>query len=99
LDAFNYESDTIEDLFTIQVNTQDGANDMHLFYATPDEGARGGDIIILQRHIAHEGHIIYDVKRNRGSIRNNINAEINYSYDDRRMVFPSPSGKWMSMQT
>jgi len=181
LDAFNNESDTIEDLFTIQVNTQDGANDMHLFYSTPDEGARGGDITILQSHIAqyeagdqrltqfsiraedlrtdkwrrqfrnvkvvrlaemyltraeanfregtaigatpeedinrirarvnlpakttltlgeillerklelaHEGQIIHDVKRVRGSIRDNINAEINYSYDDRRMVFPIP---------
>jgi starch-binding outer membrane protein, SusD/RagB family len=181
LDAFNNDSDTTEDLFTIQVNTQDGANDMHLFYSTPDEGARGGDVTILQSHIAlyetgdsrltqfsiraedlrtdkwrqqfknvkvvrlaelyltraeanlregtavgaspledinrirarvnlpaktsltleeilqerklelaHEGHIIHDVKRTRGTIRDNINANLIYTHDDPRMVFPIP---------
>ena len=181
MNAFNNDADTSEDLFTIQVNTQDGSNDMHLFYSTPDEGARGGDITILQSHVslyevgdqrlsqfsiraedlrtdkwrqqfknvkvvrlaemyltraeanlregteigaspaedinrirsrvslpakasvtlqeilmerklelAHEGHIIHDVKRTRGTIRDNINAEIIYSHDDPRMVFPIP---------
>jgi starch-binding outer membrane protein, SusD/RagB family len=181
LDAFNNDSDTTEDLFTIQVNTQDGANDMHLFYSTPDEGARGGDVTILQSHIAlyetgdsrltqfsiraedlrtdkwrqqfknvkvvrlaelyltraeanfregtavgaspledinrirarvnlpaktsltleeilqerklelaHEGHIIHDVKRIRGTIRDNINTNLIYTHDDPRMVFPIP---------
>ncbi|WP_158856841.1 RagB/SusD family nutrient uptake outer membrane protein [Lunatibacter salilacus] len=181
MNAFNNDADTSEDLFSIQVNTQDGTNDMHLFYSTPDEGARGGDITILQNHIAlyeaedqrltqfsiraedlrtdkwrqqfknvkvvrlaemyltraeanfregtstgatpledinrirarvdlpakttlslqeillerklelaHEGHIIHDVKRTRGTIRDNINAEIIYSHDDPRMVFPIP---------
>ena len=181
LDAFNNDADTNEDLFAIQVNTQDGDNDMHLFYSTPEEGARGGDISILQNHIAlyetgdqrltqfsiraedfrtdkwrqqfknvkvirlaemyltraeanfregtetgatpledinrirarvnlpaktvltleeillerklelaHEGHIIHDVKRTRGSVRDNLNADINYFHDDPRMVFPIP---------
>lgn len=181
MDAFNNDADTSEDLFTIQVNTQDGTNDMHLFYSTPDEGARGGDITILQNHVglyeagdqrltqfstraedlrtdkwrqqfknvkvirlaemyltraeanfregteigasptedinrirgrvnlpakasvtlqeillerklelAHEGHNIHDVKRIKGTIRDNINAEIIYPHDDPRMVFPIP---------
>ncbi|MCH7413496.1 RagB/SusD family nutrient uptake outer membrane protein [Belliella sp. R4-6] len=51
LNAFNTENDSNEDLFTIQVNTQDPANDMFLFYSLPEFGARGGDVAIMQRHI------------------------------------------------
>nr|MBI1230627.1 RagB/SusD family nutrient uptake outer membrane protein [Cytophagales bacterium] len=181
MNVFNNDADTSEDLFSIQVNTQDGDNNLHLFYSTPDEGARGGDITILQSHIdlyeagdqrrnqfsiraddfrtdkwrqqfknvkvirlaemyltraeanfregtaigatplddinlirarvslpvkttltldeilterklelAHEGHIIHDVKRTKGAIRDNINAAISYPYDDPKMVFPIP---------
>lgn len=51
MNAFNNENDTNEDLFTIQVNTQDPANDMFLFYSLPEFGARGGDVSILQSHV------------------------------------------------
>ena len=51
MDAFNNESDSQEDLFTIQVNAQDPVNNMHLFYSTPDFGGRDGDIAILDNHI------------------------------------------------
>lgn len=51
LEAFNNEADSQEDLFTIQVNAQDPANNMHLFYSTPDFGGRGGDVTILNSHL------------------------------------------------
>ncbi len=181
MSAFNTESDSPEDLFTIQVNTQDPGNNMHLFYSTPDFGGRDGDVTILNSHVnlyepgddrleqfqvragdrrtdkwrdqfrnvkvvrlaemyltraeanfregtsvgatpledinrirervslpakssltleeilmerklelAHEGHNIHDVKRNRGSVRDNNNPELLYPYDDPRMVLPIP---------
>ncbi len=51
MSAFNNESDSPEDLFAIQVNTQDSDNSMHLFYSTPDFGGRDGDVTILSRHV------------------------------------------------
>jgi starch-binding outer membrane protein, SusD/RagB family len=51
MDAFNTDGDSPEDLFAIQVNTQDPANDMFLFYSLPEFGARDGDVSILQPHL------------------------------------------------
>jgi hypothetical protein len=51
MNAFNTDNDSNEDLFAIQVNTQDPANDMFTFYSLPEFGARGGDVAIMQRHI------------------------------------------------
>lgn len=51
MNAFNTDNDSVEDLFTIQVNTQDPANDMFLFYSLPEFGARGGDVAILASHL------------------------------------------------
>ncbi len=51
MNVFNTDNDSNEDLFTIQVNTQDPANDMFLFYSLPEFGARGGDVSIQQVHI------------------------------------------------
>jgi len=50
-DAFNNESMTKEDIFIIAVNSQDGANDMHLFWSTGADGARDGDVEINQKHL------------------------------------------------
>lgn len=47
--AFNNESNGIEDVFTIQVTTQDGTNSMQLFYGTTLVGGRG-DIDIQPSH-------------------------------------------------
>ena len=49
--AFNTESNSVEDLYAIQVNTQDPSNDMFLFYSLPEFGARGGDVAILANHL------------------------------------------------
>lgn len=181
MSAFNNEADTQEDLFAIQVNPQDPANNMHLFYSTPDFGGRDGDVTILDAHInqyeegderleqfverageirtdkwrdqfrnvkvirlaemyltraetnfregtsvgatpledinlirtrvnlpeknsltleeilmerklelAHEGHFIHDVKRTRGEIQDNNSNDLQYDYDDPRLVLPIP---------
>lgn len=50
-DAFNRTSNSSEDIFSIQVSEQDGANSMNLFYASSEFGGRG-DIGILAAHIA-----------------------------------------------
>ncbi|MEM9933294.1 MAG: RagB/SusD family nutrient uptake outer membrane protein [Bacteroidota bacterium] len=49
-DAFNQGGNTTEDIFTIEVTTQDGLNDFILFYAGEARGGRG-DIDITQTHL------------------------------------------------
>lgn len=51
MDAFNTEGNSVEDLFAIQVNTQDPANDMFTFYSIAEFGARDGDVAILDSHL------------------------------------------------
>lgn len=51
MDAFNTNGDSPEDLFSIQVNTQDPDNDMFTFYSLPEFGARDGDVAILSNHL------------------------------------------------
>lgn len=51
MDAFNNDGLSTEDLFAIEVNDQDGANDMHLFYSIPTFGGRDGDVAILDKHL------------------------------------------------
>lgn len=50
VDAFANSSNTSEDVFAIQVTSQDGANDLNLFYAPDQDGGRG-DVDILQVHM------------------------------------------------
>jgi starch-binding outer membrane protein, SusD/RagB family len=49
--AFNNDSNSSEDVFAIQITSQDGANNMNLFYASTDFGGRG-DIDVEDPHIA-----------------------------------------------
>jgi hypothetical protein len=49
--AFNREENSSEDIFAIQTNAQDGANDMFLFWSTTANGARNGDVDVLQKHM------------------------------------------------
>lgn len=180
-EAFNNESDCQEDLFSIQVNSQDSENAMHQFYSTPEFGGRDGDVTILNAHLelyetgddrlllfqeragalrinkwrdpnrnvkiirmaelyltraeanfregtslgatpledlnrirrrvslpekssvnledilmerklelAHEGHILHDIKRTNGFITDNNNPALGYSFDDPKLLFPIP---------
>jgi hypothetical protein len=51
-DAFANESfNTVEDIFAMQVSTQDGENQMNRFFAPPSNQGRG-DIYILDSHLA-----------------------------------------------
>ncbi len=48
--VFNRESNSSEDIFSIQVSASDGGNDMRVFYASTGNGGRG-DIDIQQSHL------------------------------------------------
>lgn len=48
--VFNQPGNTPEDIFTIEVTSQDGVNDFITFYASPDNGGRG-DIDIREAHL------------------------------------------------
>ena len=50
--AFNNDGNTGEDIFAMQVNSQDGQNAMTTFFATPQFGGRDGDIIVEAAHLA-----------------------------------------------
>jgi starch-binding outer membrane protein, SusD/RagB family len=60
--AFNNSSNTIEDLFSMQVNTQTGTNSCFTFFSTSTYGARDGDIEVLQKHI--DKYTVGDTRRN-----------------------------------
>ncbi|RYY27491.1 MAG: RagB/SusD family nutrient uptake outer membrane protein [Chitinophagaceae bacterium] len=49
--AFNNQENTSEDIFAIQVSSQDGSNEMFLFWSITSEGARNGDVDVLQKHM------------------------------------------------
>lgn len=49
--AFNTAAYTSEDVFSIVVSDQDGANNCHTFYSVPPFGGRDGDIVILNNHL------------------------------------------------
>ncbi|WP_420458980.1 RagB/SusD family nutrient uptake outer membrane protein [Neolewinella sp.] len=50
--AFMNGSNTTEDIFAIQVNSQDGVNNLTTFYSVPEFGGRDGDIEVLDNHLA-----------------------------------------------
>jgi hypothetical protein len=50
--VFNRSSNSSEDLFAIQVSSQDGVNNMVTFFSIPEFGGRDGDIVILADHLA-----------------------------------------------
>lgn len=49
-DAFNNDEDGVEDIFTFQVTSQTGSNDLIIFYASQDNGGRGGDISLNEAY-------------------------------------------------
>lgn len=50
-DLFNRDENSSEDIFAIQISSQDGINSMNTFFSIPDFGGRDGDIEILQNHL------------------------------------------------
>lgn len=61
-DVFNRSDNSSEDIFALQVSSQDGVNSLNTFWATPQYGGRDGDIIVLDNHVA-----LYPVGDDRGS--------------------------------
>jgi len=51
--AFNNSSNSTEDIFAMQVNEQDGNNDMQLYWSTSEYGARDGDVQINDKHLTY----------------------------------------------
>lgn len=50
-DLFNVDDDPAEYIFSIQVSSTDGSNNMNEFFSTPAFGGRDGDIEIEQTHL------------------------------------------------
>jgi hypothetical protein len=50
-EAFNNSQNSTEDIFAMQVNDQDGTNDMQLYCSIPAYGGRDGDVQIEQKHL------------------------------------------------
>ncbi|MGB5274680.1 MAG: RagB/SusD family nutrient uptake outer membrane protein [Flavobacteriaceae bacterium] len=48
--AFNNDADSSEDIFTFQVTTQTGINQLVNFYASQENGGRGGDVRIQEAY-------------------------------------------------
>jgi starch-binding outer membrane protein, SusD/RagB family len=49
--AFNNSENSVEDIFAMQVNAQDGNNNMQTFWSIPDFGGRDGDVQINDKHL------------------------------------------------
>jgi hypothetical protein len=49
--AFNHDSNQNEDIFAIQITSQTGDNQLNEFYASQDNGGRGGDIFLTQQYL------------------------------------------------
>jgi|APDOM4702015191_1054821.scaffolds.fasta_scaffold12412_2 tetratricopeptide (TPR) repeat protein len=50
--AFNNTANSSEDLFDMQISSQDGTNNMHLYWSIPAFGGRDGDVSINSSHLA-----------------------------------------------
>jgi len=50
-DAFNNLENSVEDIFAIQENAQDGNNTMQTYWSIPDFGGRDGDVEVNQKHL------------------------------------------------
>jgi len=50
--AFMNAGNSVEDIFALQVSTQDGTNNLNTFFSVPAFGGRDGDIEISDNHLA-----------------------------------------------
>jgi hypothetical protein len=50
-EAFNNTSNSTEDIFAMQVNSQDGDNNMITYWSIPQYGGRDGDVQIEEKHL------------------------------------------------
>ncbi|MFN7118809.1 MAG: RagB/SusD family nutrient uptake outer membrane protein [Saprospiraceae bacterium] len=73
-DVFNRDQNSSEDIFAIQLTTQDGVNNMNTFFSTPQFGGRDGDIEINQEHLD-----LYDPEDERLALFYEDNGGVIYS--------------------
>jgi len=73
-DVFGRDENSNEDIFSIQVTTQDGVNSMTTFFSIQDFGGRDGDIEIQPAHLA-----LYDPMDDRLDLFFEANGGVTYS--------------------
>lgn len=73
-DVFGRDDNSSEDIFAIQVTTQDGVNNMTTFFSIQDFGGRDGDIEILPGHLN-----LYDAADKRLAVFFEANGGVVYS--------------------
>lgn len=73
-DVFGRDEDSNEDIFAIQVTTQDGVNAMTTYFSIQDFGGRDGDIEILPGHLA-----LYNAADDRLALFFEANGGVTYS--------------------
>ena len=76
MNNFNQSANTAETIFAIQVNDQDGANNLQLFYSVDIFGARDGDIEVNTKHIN-----LYEPADVRKSSTNNPTAATQFQFN------------------
>ncbi|WP_420317292.1 RagB/SusD family nutrient uptake outer membrane protein [Ekhidna sp.] len=77
-DAFNNDANSSEDIFAMQVSSQDGVNAMTTYWATPQFGGRDGDIIVQAPHLA-----LYPVGDDRGAFFYNDGGTFTSKYTNQ----------------
>lgn len=73
-DVFGRDENSNEDIFSIQVTTQDGINSMTTFFSIQDFGGRDGDIEILPAHLN-----LYNAADDRLALFFEANGGVTYS--------------------
>lgn len=73
-DVFGRDENSNEDIFAIQITTQDGVNDMNTYFSIQDFGGRDGDIEILPGHLN-----LYDPADKRLALFFEANGGVTYS--------------------
>ena len=82
-DAYNNASNTTEDIFAMQVNSQDGTNSMNTFWATPQFGGRDGDVIVQTAHLA-----LYPADDDRGAFVYEDGGTFTSKYTNQFAIVP-----------
>lgn len=76
MNNFNQAANSAEDIFAIQVNDQDGVNNLQLYYSVDIFGARDGDIEVNTKHLN-----LYEAADVRRSSTNNPTAATQFQFN------------------
>ena len=81
--AFNNDADSSEDIFTFDVNSQDGAQQLITFYANQANGGRGADIRVEQGYFDLFDDPMNDDRRNFVTLQPAIGAFLTDKYTNQ----------------